>query len=55
MSSSSSSSSDDNNNKKKKKKKKKKNNQTFVSFSESKMLCWLAVGVPNSRVYTHVQ
>ena len=22
-------------------------------FSESKMLCWLAVGVPNPRVYTH--
>ena len=23
------------------------------SFSESKMLCWLAVGVPNPCVYTH--
>ena len=27
--------------------------ETFVSFSESKMLCWLAVGVPNPHVYTH--
>ena len=24
-------------------------------FSESKMLCWPAVGVPNPRVYTHAQ
>ena len=27
--------------------------KTTVSFSESKRLCCLAVGVPNPRVYTH--
>ena len=29
--------------------------ETIVSFSESKMLCWVALGVPNLRVYTHAQ
>ena len=27
----------------------------IVSFSESRILCWLAVGVPNPRVVTHAQ
>ena len=27
----------------------------FESFFKSKILCWLAVGVPNPHVYTHVQ
>ena len=31
----------------------RKKNICSESFSESRMLCWLAVGVPNPRVYTH--
>ena len=27
--------------------------EKLVSFVKSKMLCWLAVGVPNPRLYTH--
>ena len=27
----------------------------FMSFSKSKLLCWLTVGVPNPRVYTGTQ
>ena len=29
--------------------------ETILSFSESKILCWLAVGVPNPCVYAHAQ
>ena len=29
--------------------------ENVVSFSESKMLCWLAVDVPNPRPRTHVK